>query len=625
MTSSFSAARERMNREARGEPSAEREPNTFTSRREMLNKHLGEGEETWGQMFGRQAAGLGARAAETVVGLPGAASQLLHKGVSKVAGLIPGVESDTVFDLLERTRHVPTPYELREKLTAPLSGGYLEPRGAGEEFAHELTEDLAAFAIPIGAPMRVAAKIGIPLAANLGKQTLKSMGFSDTTQDLAKLGIMGTLALSHNADARRYSAGLINEAESMVPEGTRMTSATADIMTTAIDSVKAQPWYQSTIRTAPEGPARKTIEEFMQYMEPEAMAAKAAKEKAAPRAKGAPKEKGRPKKKGRPKGKEKSQANGSAKQEAPSFVDAEMAEAERLLQIEEPLHPTQLVGPKQVPGIELQHPQLPSPKEAPRIEWQDPLAWLNKEPAGVPAKESTAKFRHRPVERQTTAAAEYVPPSAPPEIELGVTRLPPKFGAPSLSHAQVPTIIQMIKQINWRLRNLDKYGIKSKVDRNQAAHYLTQVKNALVKGVEDYGKKYNKRFLESYKKANEAFAVTEQTAKMSRFISENYTGPALSNTTKSLLGIAAVHGAPHLPAAVGIAAATLPPLAAAAQTIKVAQRMVKNPTLRKYYLNVWKDSLRGSAIPMTLNLQKLDKLLREEEEKKGRPKSKEVL
>jgi len=176
----------------------------------------------------------------------------------------------------------------------------------------------------------------------------------------------------------------------------------------------------------------------------------------------------------------------------------------------------------------------------------------------------------------------------------------------------VHNAIQIKKDINETLRNLGSFDVKTKPDIKAATKYLNQVKDALDDGIKEYGKK-NPQFLTAYKEANQAYAVTEKSGALSNFIQKHYTGPALSNTTKGLLGTALLHGGQYLPAAAGVAASTAPLLGAAHMTFKVAQRMGKSPALRKYYVNVLTDAAKGNAVAMSRNLQKLDKKIKEEE------------
>jgi len=397
-------------------------------------------EESFLGRLGRGTLGLAARSGEAIAGIPGALHQLAHTGISKVAGLIPGVESESVFDWLEGGRNLPTPEEIR-KFTKKATGEYLEPRAESEKIAQETMGDIATFLVP-GGGLKLAAKIGIPITAQIGKQTLKHMGFGDTTQDLAKIGVMGAMSMAHLSDAKGHAVKLMHAAEEMVPPNATMNPTP---VAHGIEKIKNQEWYKGAV----------------------------------------------------------------------------------------------------------------TPSKRPAIQMVDQVA-----------------------------------------------------GQLKSNKLDVKNAIQMKKDINELLRNLGSFEVKTKPDIRSATKYLNQVKDSLDDGLEAYGRT-NKPFWNAYKEANKAYAVTERSSALSNYIQKHYSGPALNEVTKALIGLGIYHGAQHAPQI--LAAAT--PLYAAHKTLRVLNRISKSPAMRKYYANVLSEAAKGNAASMSNNLSKLNQKLKEEEAK----------
>lgn len=115
----------------------------------------------------------------------------------------------------------------------------------------------------------------------------------------------------------------------------------------------------------------------------------------------------------------------------------------------------------------------------------------------------------------------------------------------------------------------------------------------------EYGKE-NPTYLKSYKEAQLGTQGLKQSDRLSNFISSKVDINNLSPEAIILLGL---HANPGFLAKAGAVAATL-------SGAKIANRLVRNPVLRKYYGNVVKQSLEGNTTAMIRNLEGLDKELR---------------
>ena len=139
--------------------------------------------------------------------------------------------------------------------------------------------------------------------------------------------------------------------------------------------------------------------------------------------------------------------------------------------------------------------------------------------------------------------------------------------------------------------NLTKTGIKS------AKRNLNNVSSIVDKGLEEYGKT-NPEWEAFYRPANEAHGAIAESKKVSNLINKNYKKFATP-------GLAALFGATKLvgglpTAGVGVAGV------AALKTGELIARIMKSPTLSKYYSQVILDALKGNAEGLKDNMKKLD-------------------
>jgi hypothetical protein len=125
--------------------------------------------------------------------------------------------------------HLPTSEEIKHKVTKPLTGEYTEPRSKDQKFYQDTIQDIVRFFAPGTSANRFtrlspASKVAIPIYANMGKEISKDLGFSPSTQELVKMGLMLGMDLHGRSNTRGYAGYLINEAERMVRPGQMMNA-----------------------------------------------------------------------------------------------------------------------------------------------------------------------------------------------------------------------------------------------------------------------------------------------------------------------------------------------------------------------------------------------------------------
>lgn len=180
----------------------------------------------------RRAKRYGARAAESVVGLPGDIVQTVRSmaqsipdvevGPFKIRG---GLQPEEEQNFVQRwgrkaLESLPGSGELRAKTAESFPD--LEPESEAEDVEDEIVGDLAALAIPVKGKIPFARALGLSLIGNAGKQAMKEMGFGGTAQEATKMGLMifGGM-FGKGRGARTYMNNLYKQAEGFVPKGAK--------------------------------------------------------------------------------------------------------------------------------------------------------------------------------------------------------------------------------------------------------------------------------------------------------------------------------------------------------------------------------------------------------------------
>lgn len=126
--------------------------------------------------------------------------------------------------LEDRLMNPPTSSDLRETVTPAIAEkfgqerDYLEPRGEGEKIGGELTQDLISFFMPGTGQLRMAVRIGAPIAGNLAKQGAKYLGADEKEAEQAKLGVMLMTTVAGQSNPAQFAQQRIAQARNLVPD-----------------------------------------------------------------------------------------------------------------------------------------------------------------------------------------------------------------------------------------------------------------------------------------------------------------------------------------------------------------------------------------------------------------------
>ena len=172
---------------------------------------------------GRFAARGAARIGETVAGLPGDIYQFTKwLGSRDTRGKdVPKGYVETMFGAL------PTSQQVREKVTQPLTGEYLEPHGPLEEWSDEAISDFASLAIPVKGKIPFARALGTALFSNVSKEAAKSLGVGEKGQAATKIGSMFISGLVGRKSASKYASELFENALEEIPENVTVSGKKA--------------------------------------------------------------------------------------------------------------------------------------------------------------------------------------------------------------------------------------------------------------------------------------------------------------------------------------------------------------------------------------------------------------
>lgn len=148
--------------------------------------------------IGRTGARTLARAAESVVGLPGdivsGVKGLVNYGVNKLTGL-----EGPIGDIA-----LPTSEDIRKHVTKPLTGEYLEPQGSGEKFYDRIISDAATLLVPLKTKVPFAKAIGGALGKSVAGNTAQWAAEQVTDSPLVGAGAkIGAMALAGTVGGRK--------------------------------------------------------------------------------------------------------------------------------------------------------------------------------------------------------------------------------------------------------------------------------------------------------------------------------------------------------------------------------------------------------------------------------------
>lgn len=161
----------------------------------------------------RHISRTGARIGEAALGLPGEVVELaksLPEG-PKIFQREPSFVQKAGKKLLEK---LPTSQDLR-KFTHSYFGDYTEPQGEWEKMGDDFTQDVTRMVIPGG---KVKNAMYIATGANVVKKGMEKLGFSESAQDVGKLGTMFTLSLINPKGVQNFYTQKYRDAAGALPD-----------------------------------------------------------------------------------------------------------------------------------------------------------------------------------------------------------------------------------------------------------------------------------------------------------------------------------------------------------------------------------------------------------------------
>lgn len=162
-----------------------------------------------------------ARVKERFAGKFGDIEQFARKTIGKNPEVM-GILGKAIHDIIGPERWnelfytegtlLPTSNDLRQ-MEEKVTGQYTRARGKNEERIQQVTGDIGGMGRS-PRPTRASYlynNIGIPVASNLVKETVKELGYGDTAGEWSKLAAMTTLSLGNFVNSRNHAADLMNQ------------------------------------------------------------------------------------------------------------------------------------------------------------------------------------------------------------------------------------------------------------------------------------------------------------------------------------------------------------------------------------------------------------------------------
>lgn len=140
-----------------------------------------------------------------------------------------------------------TSEDFRENITKPASKSILgdeealEPKSEPERFAQEFTQDLARLSVPGSGVHSWMGRVGLSLAGNSVKEITKQLGFSPSSQELAKLGTLGIVSLAQIGNAPQFARQYFQQTKAMMPRGVRFNTQPLE---NALNQIRNSQWYR---------------------------------------------------------------------------------------------------------------------------------------------------------------------------------------------------------------------------------------------------------------------------------------------------------------------------------------------------------------------------------------------
>lgn len=196
-----------------------------------------------------------------------------------------------------------------------------------------------------------------------------------------------------------------------------------------------------------------------------------------------------------------------------------------------------------------------------------------------------------------------------PATSKSITKLDEMISSVKKNGNYIP--IDDLEEFSKKL-NIERGGLYdefkgNKIGAKTARRNLDSVSSLIGEGIEEYGKT-NKPWFSKWKEAQGVHASTEQSKKISRWLQKKVKG-------LGKVGISAVVGE-----AISHPEAVIPTISGASAGLvglkgaELIARIVKNKSLRKYYLNILDGAARKDAAFVSHNISRLEKEVRDDPE-----------
>jgi hypothetical protein len=171
--------------------------------------------------------------------------------------------------------------------------------------------------------------------------------------------------------------------------------------------------------------------------------------------------------------------------------------------------------------------------------------------------------------------------------------------------------MQIRRDINQARNRLGAFNYEPGIDKAAARQYLDRVDDVLRTNVERWGQANNPEWLNAYRQANQAVAVTNRSMRLQDYIRSNAVTKHLeSQTARTLFHLGGAAAISHAPAILGGAAVA----GAAGKGIQLINRMIRSPVLRNHYAEVVAAASLQNAGAMNNALKKFDEEAKKLEE-----------
>lgn len=151
-------------------------------------------------------------------------ARLTSRGIETGLGALGDIYSfgKSLFGLNPETI-LPTSEKLK-KFSETATRGYTKPQTEFEKKGDELFSDVVSLSLPGSSTYGLFRNIGIPVAGMLAKEGVESLGGDESSQSLAKTGLMVALDLvaqrkNLGGGAKKYASGLFQKFKEKLPDG----------------------------------------------------------------------------------------------------------------------------------------------------------------------------------------------------------------------------------------------------------------------------------------------------------------------------------------------------------------------------------------------------------------------